>query len=181
MSMRGLPGDAEAPENKFGIRDLEELQRLETPLAIRRLLELQFCPTPGSFDTEHLCSIHRHIFQDVYAWAGELRAVTISKAGAPFPPPEFLRRSLDALFAELKNENCLRRLPASSWSHRAAYFPGGDQRDSSVPRGERASPARIHSRVGVGGWASAKLGALHARRDDSRVSEQLSAERLLRA
>lgn len=124
MSIRNPPGDSHVPENKFGITDVEELHRLETPLALRRLLELQLRPVPGSFDTEHLCAIHRYMFQDVYGWAGELRTVTISKAGAPFPPPKYLRRSLDALFAELKNESHLRRLSATSWAHRAAYFLG---------------------------------------------------------
>jgi cell filamentation protein len=124
MSKRGRPDHADVPENKFGLTDPKELQKLETPLALRRLLELQLHPLPGNFDTKHLCSIHRYIFQDVYPWAGELRSVTIAKAGAPFPPPEHLRQSLDTLFAELEEENRLRRLPASTWAHRAAYLFG---------------------------------------------------------
>jgi len=33
----------------------------------------------GDFDLAHLRAIHRHLFQDIYEWAGELRAVEISK------------------------------------------------------------------------------------------------------
>lgn len=31
-------------------------------------------------------TIHKHLFQDVYAWAGEKRTVEISKSGNPFFP-----------------------------------------------------------------------------------------------
>jgi cell filamentation protein len=100
------------------------LQRLETPLALRRLLELQQSPIAGRFDTGHLQAIHHYIFQDVYDWAGGLRTVSISKPGAPFPPPEYLKASLDTLFAELTRESCLKNLPPSAWARRAAYFLG---------------------------------------------------------
>jgi len=100
------------------------LQRRETPLALRRLLELQQTPIAGNFDTAHLRAIHRYIFQDIYDWAGDLRTVTIAKPGAPFPPPEYLKASLDTLFAELAQENRLKNLPAQAWAQRAAYFLG---------------------------------------------------------
>ena len=35
------------------------------------------------FDLDHLRAIHRHLFQDVYAWAGKIRTVEISKSGHP--------------------------------------------------------------------------------------------------
>ncbi len=38
----------------------------------------------GSFDLAHLRAIHRHLFQDVYDWAGELRTVEIFKGGNQF-------------------------------------------------------------------------------------------------
>jgi cell filamentation protein len=101
-----------------------ELQRLETPLALRRLLELQEMPIRGSFDSAHLQAIHRYIFQDVYPWAGEIRSVNISKPNALFPPPEHLRPALDSLFAELSRKNQLRGLSAEPWACRAAYYLG---------------------------------------------------------
>lgn len=124
MPSRFQPEESAVPANKFGIIIPSDLQRVETPLALHRLLELQREPARGQFDTEHLCAIHRHIFQDVYPWAGELRTVNISKADAVFPPPQFLRQNLDALFAELAHENLLKNLGASAWVHRAAYFFG---------------------------------------------------------
>ena len=124
MPSRSGHSSSDVPDNRFGLTVLADLQRRETPLALRRLLELQQEPIAGNFDTEHLRAIHRYIFQDVYDWAGELRAVNIAKAQAIFPPPQFLKSSLDALFAELARESCLRLLPPSAWPHRAAYFLG---------------------------------------------------------
>jgi cell filamentation protein len=105
MSHRYHPDENSAPPNKFGIANLADLQRIETPLALRRLLELQRNPIRGHFDTEHLCAIHRYMFGDVYEWAGELRSVNISKPGAIFPPPEYLRPNLDKLLPNSREKN----------------------------------------------------------------------------
>lgn len=118
------PSDNEVPDNKFGLTSFAELQRRETPLALRRLLELQQQAVSGGFDAAHLRAIHRHIFQDVYAWAGELRSVKIAKPNALFPPPEHLRPALDTLFAELARENVLKGLDRGAWAGRAAYYFG---------------------------------------------------------
>jgi cell filamentation protein len=97
MSSRSMPGDNDVPSNKFHLTSYAELQRRETPLVLRRLVELQHKPIPGNFDVTHLQAIHRYLFQDVYDWAGEIRSVTISKPDAMFPPPQHLKPSLDAL------------------------------------------------------------------------------------
>ncbi|GAA2534485.1 hypothetical protein GCM10009860_13450 [Microbacterium mitrae] len=34
-----------------------------------------------TYGAEHLQSIHRYLFQDLYEWAGEIRAVNIGKGG----------------------------------------------------------------------------------------------------
>jgi len=124
MPVSERPDENPVPNNKFGLTSHSELQRIETPLAMRRLLELQHNPLRGDFDTKHLRAIHRYIFQDVYDWAGELRTVNISRPGAIFPPPQYLRQSLDALFAELAGGNYLKDLPESAWAHHAARFLG---------------------------------------------------------
>ena len=38
-------------------------------------------PHPGKLNLAHLKAIHRHIFQDVYPWAGEFRTVNIARPG----------------------------------------------------------------------------------------------------
>ena len=64
--------------NRLGITEARKLDRVERRLAGDRIV--QGAPT-GSFDLSHLRAIHRHLFQDVYDWAGELRTVEIFKGG----------------------------------------------------------------------------------------------------
>lgn len=119
-----MPGDNDVPSNKFQLTSYADLQRRETPLALRRLIELQHRPILGNFDVAHLQAIHRYLFQDVYNWAGEIRSVTISKPDATFPPPQYLKSSLESLFGELAGENFLKDLSAPGWANRAAYYLG---------------------------------------------------------
>lgn len=36
-------------------------------------------PVPGKHDLQHLCAIHRALFQDIFAWAGQVRIVDTQK------------------------------------------------------------------------------------------------------
>ena len=61
--------------NKAGIRDQAGLDAFEADATAVRLLELISNPLQGNFDLAHLCAIHRHLFQDVYEWAGEFQTI----------------------------------------------------------------------------------------------------------
>jgi cell filamentation protein len=80
-------------------------------------------PLPaGTFDLRHLCAVHRHLFQDIYSWAGALRTARISKRGSAFCYPENLERELGRLFADLANQKNLSGLDADTFAERAAHF-----------------------------------------------------------
>jgi cell filamentation protein len=66
-------------KNKAGLHAQSALDAFEADTTAIRLLELSEYPIPGKFDLPHLQAIHRHLFQDVYDWAGQLRTVDISK------------------------------------------------------------------------------------------------------
>lgn len=68
-------------KNLRDIRDPEALSTAEAIATTRRVSELQLKPLPGRFDILHLQSIHRHIFQDIYPWAGKFRQVNIARSG----------------------------------------------------------------------------------------------------
>ena len=69
------PPDYTVLRNRLNIRAAPTLEAAERQLVAQRLLE----PVPaGDFDLAHLKAIHRHLFQDVYAWAGEIRTVEIA-------------------------------------------------------------------------------------------------------
>ena len=81
------PPDYIVLRNRLDIRDAPALEAAERGLVAQRLLE----PVPaGDFDLAHLKAIHRHLFQDVYAWAGEVRTVEIAKGESRFQPTRFI-------------------------------------------------------------------------------------------
>ena len=61
-----------------GFETLITAQRAEEPLPRGRL------------GYAHYLAIHRHLFQDVFAWAGRLRSVRIAKGGSMFCYPEHI-------------------------------------------------------------------------------------------
>lgn len=56
--------------NKLGETSAAKLSTKEEYLAKLRLIELAKNPVPVTFDYDHMKAIRRHIFQDVYEWAG---------------------------------------------------------------------------------------------------------------
>ena len=67
--------------NLFGERDARVLARLEYVETIGRAQQIEggSVAIAKTYDGEHMCAIHRHLFQDVYEWAGEYRTVNIHK------------------------------------------------------------------------------------------------------
>ena len=70
---------------RIGIRDSKLLEAFELEMSALRAEE----PLPeGRFGPAHYCAVHRHLFQDVYHWAGRYRTVRIGKAGNWFCYPD---------------------------------------------------------------------------------------------
>ncbi len=74
--------DTAVLRNKAGLKDQQALDAFEADVTALCMLELIDAPVQGNFDLAHLCAIHRHIFQDVYEWAGEIRTVDMSREGS---------------------------------------------------------------------------------------------------
>jgi cell filamentation protein len=71
--------DIDVLRNKANIRDAHQLREFEYRRSTVRGLELDVTPVQGKFDLKHLQAIHKHLFQDVYDWAGKIRTVPSSK------------------------------------------------------------------------------------------------------
>src|SRR6202050_4928698 len=111
-------------KNLRGLGDPELLARFEARQTHRRIAELIDTPVEGGFNVAHLKAIHRHIFQDVYEWAGEFRTVNISKGGHLFGLAAFLEPALRQTVEKLAAENYLVDLDAALFAGRAAWFLG---------------------------------------------------------
>jgi cell filamentation protein len=83
--------------NHLDFTDPLELEEAETALFLVRANEPL---PPGELDLAHYLSLHRHLFQDVYAWAGEIRTIRIGKGGNWFAYPEHIRGWLEKAFVE---------------------------------------------------------------------------------
>lgn len=72
-----------------GYRDYEELQAFEYDEALDREIELRtgLVDLPRTYDSEHLRAIHKHLFGNVYEWAGDYRAISIQKDATHFADP----------------------------------------------------------------------------------------------
>ena len=111
-------------KNLRDIRNAEMLGKFEAIATTRRSIELEHATVEGRFDTQHLQAIQRHIFQDVFEWAGDFRTVNISKSGDPFAFCDRIVSCLDNAFAELKREGWLSGNTVESFAVRGAYYLG---------------------------------------------------------
>lgn len=94
--------DSDVLKNKLGITDKKTLEDEERKITLKRLTELQLEPINGNFDIKHLKDIHKHLFFDIYPFAGEFRTCTLAKTTRAFYDPEMI---LDELTKELNELN----------------------------------------------------------------------------
>ena len=101
--------------NLVGATTYAELRRREDTFVGYRGATLRTNGLPGSYDLAGLQSIHRHLFQDVYAWAGEVRTVTISK-GQSFVAPKDIESSFAQIAEVIRDTDRLRTVPPDRYA-----------------------------------------------------------------
>lgn len=104
--------------NKLDIQDQAELDEFELALFLTRAGEPL---PPGDLDFVHYKAVHRHLFQDVYDWAGEARTIRIGKGGNWFCYPEYIENEMQRIFGELKDANHLSVLSPRDFAAKAAH------------------------------------------------------------
>lgn len=103
--------------NKANLRSQDELDRFERLMTRARLAE----PLPKIPMTyEGYKTLHRHIFQDVFEWAGQSRTVAMSKGQTFFGPPDYVDAEMSRRFDVLAKENHLHGLTKQDFARRAA-------------------------------------------------------------
>lgn len=85
-------------ENKLGITESAELARQKERISKKKALELfekgiLDSLEAGKFDS--LTKIHKHLFEDIYAFAGEIRTVNLAKGNLRFAPVMYLKQALE--------------------------------------------------------------------------------------
>jgi len=110
--------------NLIGARTRESLDDAEGSLSFARLVQLTDHPPRPTGDLTELRAIHRHLFQDLYDWAGQIRTVDIRKnvEGAEyFLPSGMIERASAFAAGELHADGNLRGLDRERFIDRLAY------------------------------------------------------------
>ena len=84
--------------------DDNTLIALESIAVAKRIEKLRINPIKIK-NSSTLLDIHKHLFQDIYLWAGEIRTVEISKQGNPFFPLAYFHNAfafIDTQIAEYR-------------------------------------------------------------------------------
>lgn len=106
--------------NKLNIKTHDELVVAEREITSLKIAIAKSQPIEGNFDLEHLKTIHKFIFEDIYSWAGCLRHVNISK-GNQFCLADNLEMYANSIFNKLKADNYLIDYQGRI-SHALAYY-----------------------------------------------------------
>ncbi len=92
-----LPGSL-VLRNNFGVQDAAVLAQLEFVATAGRILQVHLRHQDSDLDVR---SLHRHVFGDVYAWAGEPRIVELRKGDSAFGPCARIPHALAALHVDI--------------------------------------------------------------------------------
>jgi cell filamentation protein len=127
--------DGKTLKNKIGAKSLAELERLESDYVVFRRIEIELGLGPrGKFDADHLKALHRHLFQDVFEWAGHTRDQRVQLADGSLATEPILRKvagkdfligpgipsALDLIAKTLRDAEYLSGLPRDKFAERAA-------------------------------------------------------------
>lgn len=107
--------------NRPGITDAARLDYFEREVVTQRATDRI---PKGNFDLAHLRAIHRHLFQDVYEWAGKIRTVEIAKGGHQFQFRRFIETGMADVHRRLKATNFLRGLDRTAFAAAAGQIMG---------------------------------------------------------
>ena len=113
--------DSDVLVNKLNIKDNDTLNEAERKYTAIRGWELIHHPISGKFDLKHLQAIHKHLFQDLYEWAGEIRTVDIAKTNL-FCLARFIDSYAEDIFGKLKSDNYLIGLSKDELVKKCAYY-----------------------------------------------------------
>lgn len=100
-------------KNKLGISDYDKLNLAERDITFSKFLDIKRT-FRTKFDISYIKSIHKHIFEDIFDWAGEFRKVPVYKNEVVIPG-----LSLD--YTDPKNiekelATCLEKINNTDWA-----------------------------------------------------------------
>ncbi len=96
-------------KNRLGIKEYEELNNAEKDIGFVKLIDIGES-FKQKYNKEYLKSLHKHIFEDIFDWAGDFRTVPLEKIEIVIPGlslqyslPKDIDKDLDQAFEDLNN------------------------------------------------------------------------------
>jgi cell filamentation protein len=106
--LRNIPGIKRASP-------LERFERNESRARLDDLPNLEISATGFN-------AIHKHLFGNIYDWAGQNRTVNMGKGSSSFLPPRYIEGAMYKQFDELKKDNNLKGLSIPDFADRASHY-----------------------------------------------------------
>ncbi|CAN7469078.1 Fic/DOC family protein [Neorhizobium tomejilense] len=161
--------------NKLGLTDADKLDYHEREIATMRARE---GIPPGDFDLKHLKAIHRHLFQDIYEWAGQIRTVEIFKGESQFQFRQYIETGMADVHRRIVKSDFLQELERSVFAAEVARIIGDVNYVHPFREGngrtqlqylkqlsERAGHPLDLTKIDAAGWLEASKEAHRARYD----------------
>ncbi len=98
-------------KNKLGITEYNELKKAECDIGFVKLISLDEVALDG-FGADTLKALHKHIFEDIFDWAGEYRKVPVYKTEVIIPgisleyeQPKKIENAVNRVLKEMNEDN----------------------------------------------------------------------------
>ena len=106
--------------NRLNIRQADRLAKASYEITALRVATLRLGPSaPG---LPHLCAIHRHLYQDIFDWAGDIREIDIYQGDTRFCHFAYIEKEGNALLQDLEEEGYLVGLAQDKFIERLAHY-----------------------------------------------------------
>jgi len=106
--------------NRLGIHQAKQLEEAAYEFTSLRAATLELGPVARGLP--HLCAIHRHLYQDIFEWAGEIRGVNIYQGDTRFCNFDYIENEGNALMQALEDEDWLQGLEKTAFIERLAHY-----------------------------------------------------------
>ena len=106
--------------NRLGIHQAKQLEEAADEVPARRAATLELGPVARGLP--HRCAIHRHLSQDIFEWAGEIREVNIYQGDTRFCNFDYIENEGNALMQALEDEDYLVGLEPDAFVARLAHY-----------------------------------------------------------
>lgn len=177
--------------NLLGLQSEKDLRAKEAPITQLRTGELHKFPdlVLRTFDLSHLKAIHKHLFQDIYDWAGETRSYNMHLGGNVFTSHDEIVKYAGEIAQRIANDNFLRGCPVDDACQKLAGYLGLINKLHPFPDGNGRTQRIFLSQLAYGAgfgldWPKAPQwliveSAVRAHEDNEYVGLQMLIERIL--